>query len=126
MKDEQNRSTEQRPGRRHLRMFLSRLHPSYHLFILHPSYFQSGSSGCFRSHSGRRLRTVGIDSKLYDGGGEVVAHSSVQASQGSSPAGRPRRSDTATFAKKIRNATPCTTTPSVLSWFHRSQPRSGM
>ena len=51
------------------------------------SYFQSGSSGCFRSHSGRRLRTTGIASKLYAGGGEVVAHSSVQASHGSSPAG---------------------------------------
>src|SRR6202035_656519 len=34
----------------------------------HCSYFQSGSSGCLRSHSGRRLRTVGISSKLYDGG----------------------------------------------------------
>ena len=35
----------------------------------------------------------GIVSKLYDGGGEVVAHSSVQASQGSSPAGLPFRSE---------------------------------
>ena len=57
------------------------------------SYFQSGSSGCFRSHSGRRLLTIGIVSKLYAGGGDVVAHSSVQASHGSSPAGRPLRSD---------------------------------
>ena len=30
-------------------------------------------------------------SKLYDGGGDVVVHSSVQASQGSSPAGLPFR-----------------------------------
>ena len=50
------------------------------------SYFQSGSSGCFKSHSGRRLRTTGNAAKLYSGGGEVVAHSSVQASQGSLPA----------------------------------------
>src|SRR5262245_36382524 len=57
------------------------------------SYFQSGSSGCFRSHSGRRLRTSGRTSKLYSGGGEVVDHSSVHASQGSSPAGLPCRSD---------------------------------
>ena len=28
------------------------------------SYFQSGSSGCFKSHSGRRLRTTGISAKL--------------------------------------------------------------
>ena len=53
------------------------------------SYFQSGSSGCFRSHSGRRLRTVGICSKLYGGGGDVVDHSNVQAFHGSSPAGWP-------------------------------------
>ena len=30
------------------------------------SYFQSGSSGCLRSHSGRRLFTTGIVAKLYD------------------------------------------------------------
>src|SRR5215471_2413572 len=64
------------------------------------SYFQSGSSGCFKSQSGRRLRTSGKVSKLYSGGGEVVDHSSVQASQGSSPAGVPRRSDHSTLATK--------------------------
>src|SRR5262245_14089053 len=64
------------------------------------SYFQSGSSGCYKSHSGRRLRTSGKVSKLYSGGGEVVDHSSVQASQGSSPAGSPRRSDHSTLATK--------------------------
>ena len=46
-----------------------------------------GSPGCSRSHSGRRLRTGGTWSKLCSGGGEVVAHSSVQASHGLSPAG---------------------------------------
>src|SRR5262245_34294346 len=65
------------------------------------SYFQSGSSGCFRSQSGRRLCTVGTSSKLYDGGGEVVAHSSVQASHGLSPAGLPLRRDTIRFHTKI-------------------------
>src|SRR5262249_9805245 len=53
------------------------------------SYFQSGSSGCFRSQSGRRLRTVGIVAKLYSAGGELVAHSRVHASHGSLPAGWP-------------------------------------
>src|SRR5215831_2121143 len=57
------------------------------------SYLQSGSSGCFRSHSGRRLRTVGIEAKLYAGGGELVDHSSVQASQGSLPALLPLKYD---------------------------------
>src|SRR5437773_2212636 len=50
------------------------------------SYFQSGSSGCLISHSGRRLMTTGIRAKLYSGGGELVDHSSVHASQGSLPA----------------------------------------
>src|SRR5262249_38687278 len=67
--------------------------PSAHSY----SYFQSGSSGCLRSHSGRRLYTVGISSKLYDGGGEEVAHSSVQASHGLSPAGLPLRPETIRF-----------------------------
>src|SRR5437870_1636461 len=66
------------------------------------SYFQSGSSGCLRSQSGRRLRTVGVVSKLYDGGGEVVAHSSVHASHGSSPAGAPFFRDMSRFQTKIR------------------------
>ena len=61
---------------------------TYDFFCAH-SNFQSGSSGCFKSHKGRRLRTSGILSKLYSGGGEVVAHSSVHASHGSSPASLP-------------------------------------
>src|ERR1700733_12493078 len=47
------------------------------------SYFQSGSSGCLRSHRGRRLWTVGRTAKLYAGGGDWVDHLRVQASQGS-------------------------------------------
>src|SRR5262247_4223425 len=70
--------------------------------LLPHSYFQSGSSGCFRSQSGRRLRTIGSVSKLYSGGGEVVVHSSVQASQGSSPASAPRRRETSRLATKQR------------------------
>src|SRR5580700_11700851 len=47
------------------------------------SYFQSGSSGCLMSQRGRRLLTTGMAAKLYSGGGELVDHSSVHASQGS-------------------------------------------
>src|SRR5580658_1751648 len=54
-------------------------------FCFH-SYWLSGSSGCFRSHRVRRLSTTGTVRKLYGGGGELVDHSSVQASQGSFPA----------------------------------------
>ena len=64
------------------------------------SYFQSGSSGCFRSHSGRRLWTDGISAKLYAGGGEVVVHSSVHASHGSSPGRSPRSDDDDRLATK--------------------------
>ena len=55
----------------------------------HHSYFQSGSSGCLMSQSGRRLLTTGILAKLYSTGGELVDHSSVHASQGSFPAALP-------------------------------------
>src|ERR1700688_1375656 len=57
------------------------------------SYFQSGSSGCLISQSGRRLLITGIVAKLYSCGGELVDHSSVHASQGSLPAGSPLTSD---------------------------------
>src|SRR3984957_2359229 len=70
------------------------------------SNFQSGSSGCFKSQSGRRLRTSGIASKLYSGGGEEVVHSKVQASQGSSPAILPFRADQIMLIMKIRAPIP--------------------
>src|SRR5439155_1654451 len=89
----------------------------------HPSYRQSGSSGCFRSHSGRRLRTVGITAKLYVGGGEGVDHSSVQASQGSAPAGRPLRSDTMALYTKSAKLGTWIIAPSVVSWLSSVQPR---
>src|SRR6267378_4996874 len=38
------------------------------------SNFQSGSAGCLRSQSGRRLLTVGMTEKLYAGGGESIDH----------------------------------------------------
>src|SRR5262249_33532144 len=64
------------------------------------SNFQSGSSGCLRSQSGRLLRISGTATKLYSAGGEVVAHSRVQASHGSLPAAAPFRSDQMTFQTK--------------------------
>src|SRR5258708_21968437 len=57
------------------------------------SYFQSGSSGCLRSQSGRRLLTEGMTAKLYAGGGEFVNHSRDQASQRSLPSTFPPRLD---------------------------------
>src|SRR5271157_3370121 len=70
------------------------------------SYFQSGSSGCFKSQSGRRLRTTGMVPKLYSGGGELVDHSSVHASQGSFPAISPRNRDQSRFPTNTRIAAP--------------------
>src|SRR5262245_30434468 len=87
------------------------------------SYFQSGSVGCLRSHSGRRLFTLGISAKLYSGGGELVVHSSVQASQGSFPAGRPLRADRRRLKTKIRMPIAWKTTPRVTTKFNVPQPR---
>jgi hypothetical protein len=50
------------------------------------------------SHIGYGLVTRGITAKLYSGGGELVAHSSVAPSQGSGPAGAPRNTLTARLA----------------------------
>src|SRR5882762_6084488 len=58
-----------RRGRLQLQRDVCRIH----------SNFQSGSAGCLRSQSGRRLLTVGMTEKLYAGGGEGIDHSSVQA-----------------------------------------------
>src|SRR5262249_32292189 len=74
-------------------------------FSLH-SYRLSGSSGCFKSHSGRLLATVGMEAKLYTGGGELTDHSSVQASQGSLPALAPFQYEMTRFATNTRMATP--------------------
>src|SRR6266481_4772758 len=40
------------------------------------SYFQSGSSGCLRSHSGRRLFTAGTAAQWYSGGGDEIGRAS--------------------------------------------------
>src|ERR1700722_7377183 len=55
----------------------------------------SGAAGYATSQSGRRLRMGGSAWKLSGGGGDVVAHSSVHALQGLSPATAPARSERA-------------------------------
>src|SRR5690349_10517830 len=84
---------------------------------------QSGSCGCFRSHNGRALRTTGSFSKLYSGGGEVVAHSRVHPSQGSSPAGSPDLAERIIFHTKQRMPPAWKRTPMDEIRFQVSQPR---
>src|SRR5215475_9858618 len=79
--------------------FVALITPSY-------SYRLSGSSGCFRSHNGRRLATVGMVAKLYAGGGELTDHSRVHASQGSFPATSPFQYEMTRFATNTRTAMP--------------------
>ncbi len=55
-------------------------------------------TGELQSH----LFEAGIDSKLYEGGGDVVDHSNVQPSHGSSPAGRPFLKERKRFTTKNR------------------------
>src|SRR5580692_4308258 len=86
---------------------------------------ESGSSGCFRSHSGRRLATTGSLAKLYTGGGDGVDHSSVHASHGSAPAVSPRKYECTMLYTKIRTAIPWINPPTETIWFSRVQPRSG-
>src|SRR5215475_5637135 len=94
------------------------------VFCLH-SYWLSGSSGCFKSHNGRRLATTGTAAKLYAGGGELTDHSSVQASQGSLPALAPFQYETIRFHTKIRMATAWINAPRLTIKFRVSQPRPG-
>src|SRR5207253_1201691 len=59
------------------------------------------SASCRRqSRRGRALATNGTRSKFQAGGGEVVYHSSVSASQGSLPTRRPTRAVLTTFTRK--------------------------
>src|SRR6266852_4753877 len=106
--------TRPREGRRQSKLFSWR---STDTVLIGYSYLQSGSSGCLRSHSGRRLRTVGITAKLYSGGGELVDHSSVHASQGSFPAALPRKYDTIRFTTKMKIARAWMNAPIVTTKF---------
>src|SRR4030095_5429137 len=68
------------------------------------SYWLSGSSGCFKSHNGRRLATVGTVATLYAGVGELVDHSKVHASHGSLPASAPLKYEMIRFHTNTRMA----------------------
>jgi len=82
----------------------------------------SGRSGFASSHSGRRLRIGGSRRKFSWGGGEVVAHSSVQALQGLSPAGLPRSRLAARFQRKISDAAAMKNAPTVETMFIQPHP----
>src|SRR5438552_16822833 len=77
----------------------------------------SGRSGLAISHNGRQLRIGGNLSKFSCGGGEVVAHSSVHAFQGLSPAGLPPKNEATRFQTKISAAAAMKKTPTVESMF---------
>src|SRR5512140_1327542 len=55
------------------------------------------------SHSGCLLPMVGSTAKLYAGGGDDTAHSSVPASHGFGPASAPRDRLLHTFTRNSRN-----------------------
>src|SRR5207248_5966445 len=81
----------------------------------------SGRSRLARSHNGRRLRIGGSAIKFSCGGGEVVAHSSVHASQGLSPAILPRKNEVARFQTRMSAAALMKKTPLVESMFIQPQ-----
>src|SRR5439155_20098651 len=84
------------------------------------------TTGCWSvaTHSAFRPPTVGGYTKLYSGGGEVVAHSSVSPPQGLAAATAPRRTLQATSASRTSRPTPRTTPPAVARRFRLPQPLS--
>src|SRR5581483_3089846 len=85
---------------------------------------ESGSSGCFKSHNGRRLATTGSDAKLYAGGGECVDHSSVHASHGSGPASLPLKYECTRLYTSTATAIAWINPPTDTIWFQIAHPRS--
>src|SRR5205807_1024186 len=65
--------------------------------------------------------TGGMVSKLYAGGGELVAHSSVLPCQGSAGARRPPRTLMAKLTTKIKTAIAITNAPMVAIRFQGAQ-----
>src|SRR5580704_5436654 len=120
-----NIPTRPREGRIHSDSVGDRVIAALLNCVLLYSYFQSGSSGCLRSQSGRRLLTTGTAAKSYSGGGELVDHSSVHASQGSFPACSPLRSDQKTFPTNASTPAVWKNTPMVTIRFQISHPRPG-
>src|SRR5215469_9824691 len=82
----------------------------------------SGRPGFEASQSGRRLRMGGSSWKFSCGGGEVDAHSSVQAFQGLSPAGLPRRRLLTRFQTRSNDAAAMKKAPMVETMFIQPQP----
>src|SRR5206468_11764934 len=82
----------------------------------------SGRSGLAISHNGRRLRIGGSASKFSCGGGEVVAHSSVHAFHGLSPAGFPRIKLVTKFHTRRMDAAVMKNAPIVETMFIQAQP----
>src|SRR5438132_13228798 len=73
----------------------------------------SGRSGLARSHNGRRLRIGGSAIKFSCGGGDVVAHSRVHASQGLSPANLSRKNEVDRLHTRISTDALMKQTPQV-------------
>src|SRR5437899_5265730 len=88
----------------------------------HRDHGASRSSGCLRSQSGRRPVTAGMLEKFSGGGGEVVAHSRVNASHGSSPAISPERRLRTRLTKKMTIAIARIAAPIVDRRFNGPQP----
>src|SRR5207249_9711845 len=105
---------QRRPSRRHSRQPEPRSgHGSPHA--------RASASRRLKSRSGLALDTYGTRSKLCGGGGEVVYHSSVSASQGSFPARRPFCEVTTTFERKTKIPTPMIPEPIVEARLYHSQ-----
>src|ERR1700722_12674991 len=85
------------------------------------AFLSSVFSGCAKSHRGRRPRMGGSHLKLSAGGGEVVAHSRVQAFQGLFPAGFPQRRLANIFQSSTRTEMPRMNAPMVDSMFQSVQ-----
>src|SRR5215469_2788329 len=77
-----------------------------------------------RSRSGIKDRTGGTRSKLYGGGGELVAHSSVLPSHGSSPATSPLRQLWTRLITKIRTENATKNAATVMKALVAPQPSS--
>ncbi len=80
---------------------------------LGPSRSMIRSSGWLWSQTGRWDRIGGIFKKLCCGGGEVVAHSRLDASQGLSPAGMGFHHDTKALTRKIDTEKKSSTEPAL-------------
>src|SRR5437868_5829164 len=75
------------------------------------------AAGGLLSHRASRAVTRGVSAKFQAGGGEAVAHSRVEAPQGSDPAAGPRRRLTTTLMMKIATLSAIMTAPALAMAF---------